>query len=205
MFSQMNPTQSDCSCWRNMSFLIIASLPHSFGAERIAWADESSKNSLKIAQNLVRRMCVLASGLNVVQRAVEVPGNRTFRGQHHTGVIMFSASRQPQNGKSKDSNRRSIQDISWVWTATKLATSQEKQLPRGPLAPTLTSAFLLSLCFLQSFPSWIETFGRLISLHLFQLWCNCGNNSTTVGWKVTFISEFLFFFYFLILLHYGYI
>lgn len=95
-------------------------------------------------------------------------------------------------GKSKDSNRRSIQDISWVWTATKLAISQEKQLPLCPLAPTLTSAFLLSLCFLQSFPSWIETFGRLISLHLFQLWCNCGNNSTTVGWKVAVMSWFLF-------------
>lgn len=115
---------------------------------------------------------------------------------------MRSASRQPANGKSKDSNRRSIQDISWVWTATKLATSQEKQLPLRPLAPTLTSAFLLSLCFLQSFPSWIETFGRLISLHLFQLWCNCGNNSTTVGWKVEVISWFLFFFKKKILLFY---
>lgn len=58
MFSQMNPTQSDCSCWRNMSFLIIASLPHSFGAERITGADESLKVSLKIAQSLLRRMCV---------------------------------------------------------------------------------------------------------------------------------------------------
>lgn len=112
-----------------------------------------------------------------------------------------TASRHPESGKSKDSNRRSIQDNSWVQTATKLATSQEKQLPLCPLAPTLTSAFLLSLCFLRSFPSWIETFGRLISLHLFQLWCNCGNNSTTVGWKVTAISWFLSF----LLLLYGYI
>lgn len=87
MFSQMNPTQSDCSCWRNVSFRIITSLPHSFGAERIARADESLKDSLTTAQSLLEGCVSACIRPQRTQRAAKVPGNRALRGQHGPGVV----------------------------------------------------------------------------------------------------------------------
>ena len=95
-------------------------------------------------------MRLFASGLNAVQRDVESQAIGQVKGKPI--VVLPPFSRHPENGKSKDSNRRSIQGISWVQTATKLATSQEKQLLLCPLTPALSPAFLLSLCFLRSCP-----------------------------------------------------
>lgn len=46
-------------------------------------------------------MCLLASGLGVVQQAMEVSGNKAFRGRHNPGIIMLSANRQRKRKRKK--------------------------------------------------------------------------------------------------------